>query len=590
MKHAHLLRLSVRGEPDVFLLRQRGREVAAAVGLDAQDQIRVATVLSDLGRNLLGDGTRIQVEFALVMDPGASLRIQLRWQGGCPVPRGKDGWVSATRLMTEVRADDGGGDHGEQRVVSLLKRFPAAAPPLTREHVAALRAGLARLTRGSILDELRAQNEELLVTLETLERQQSELMRLNAELEETNRGVMALYGELSNELEETNRGVVALYAELDEKSIQLKEAGESKSRFWSNMSHELRTPINSIIGLVRLLLAADADPLTEEQRHQIQMINNSGATLLGLVNDLLDAAKAESGRLRPQPAAVDLKALFGQLRGTMRPIAPIGDVTLVIEDPPAGPGLVTDETMLSIILRNLLSNGLKFTQRGEVRLSVRHDGAAGCWEFLVADTGIGIPEDQQKRVFEEFHQVPNPLQARTSGTGLGLPHARRLAELLDGVLELRSTPGTGTKVFLRLPATDADSGPPNHWGRVLLADDDEVFRAGFRDLIGDLATTWHEVADGHSALRAAKADPPDLIILDLNMPGLDGYDCLAALRAEPALVHVPVVVMTCADAVGIDNAALGPAVPVLHKSRLSRAVVQYGVQRARQLACGQGES
>src|SRR6201999_1751348 len=152
---------------------------------------------------------------------------------------------------------------------------------------------------------------------------------------------------------------------LDEKSTQIKEAGEARTRFWSSISHELRTPINSVIGLARLLSADGGDPLTEDQHRQVELINDSGVTLLALVNELLDTAKAESGQLRPQLAVIDLVVLFHQLRGTLRPMAPAEQVELVIEDPPSSLPVVTDETMLTRILRNLLSNALKFTERGE---------------------------------------------------------------------------------------------------------------------------------------------------------------------------------------------------------------------------------
>ena len=182
--------------------------------------------------------------------------------------------------------------------------------------------------------------------------------------------------------------------------------------------------------------------------------------------------------------------------------------------------------------------------------------------------------------------MPNPLQARTSGTGLGLPYARRLAEILDGSLELTSTVGVGTEVTLRLPAEnpDADGRP---LGSVLLVDDDEAFRSTFRRLIAERAVTVREAEDAGEAVRAATADPPDLIFLDLNMPAADGYDCIAALRREPTLTNVPVVVVTSVDAAGIDYAALGPGVSVLDKSELSVTVVQDGVRRARQAIGGQ---
>ena len=298
----------------------------------------------------------------------------------------------------------------------------------------------------------------------TSTQQKEQLLLLNAELQETNRGVMALYSELSDELEQTNRGVVALYRELDEKSEELRLASESKNRFWANVSHELRTPLNSILGLTRLLADPDGG-LGPEQLYQVNLIRNSTGTLLTLVNDLLDVAKAESGQLVIEPSEVSLPALLAALRGLVRPMAEDKPVTVVVSADGAPATILTDEMALTAILRNLLSNAIKYTDSGEVRLSV------GTFpdrvEIRVSDTGTGIPAGQLERVFEEFYQVPG---AKRGGTGLGLPYARRLAGLLDGELSLTSEAGRGTTAVLSLP-----HGTPSV-GTVVIADDDASFR------------------------------------------------------------------------------------------------------------------
>ena len=260
---------------------------------------------------------------------------------------------------------------------------------------------------------------------------------------------MALYHQLSDELEETNRGVVALYNELDEKSVQLRAASEAKSRFLANVSHELRAPVTAIIGLGRLLSDGSSDPLTAEQGRQVELIRGSATDLLSLVNDLLDLAKAEAGRLEPNWADVDLKAVFGQLRGTMRPLATRPEVEFVVEEP-AMTRLRSDEVLLAQILRNLLTNAIKFTAAGSVRLSAAKVG--GEIELTVADTGPGIPSELQERIFEEFYQVPGSHALSGRGTGLGLPYARRLVGILGGALRVASTPGEGSVFTVRLPA------------------------------------------------------------------------------------------------------------------------------------------
>jgi signal transduction histidine kinase len=306
---------------------------------------------------------------------------------------------------------------------------------------------LAAAVVASPLDELTSQNEHLLSALDEAHRQRDRLEVLNNELEETNKGVMALYLQLSSELEETNRGVVALYAELDEKSGQLRAASEAKTRFLANVSHELRAPVTSVIGLLRLLSDPGSDPLTAAQAEQIELIRGSAADLLSLVNGLLDLAKAESGRLDPVWTLVDLGQLFKQLRGTLKAILTTPEVELVVDVPDEGSWIESDEALLSQILRNLLHNAVKFTDRGEVSMRARCEDRT--WIITVADTGMGIAPAYHERIFEEFYQLPT--RQRVRGTGLGLPYARKLAAALGGSLSMESEPDRGSVFTVTLP-------------------------------------------------------------------------------------------------------------------------------------------
>ncbi|MET8906277.1 sensor histidine kinase [Micromonospora sp. NPDC004551] len=442
--------MALRVEQDIFLVRQRGREVAAAVGLEHQDQVRLATALSEVARDLLRGVDGADVTFAVVADAHTGqrvLRVDLAPVRPLPDGRYEPQSGAVARLVDMLGVVTDGGD----TVVRMSRRVPAPAPPLTPERLAQLRTELASSAPGTELDELAAQNAQLIAALDEVRSQRDELEVLNSELQETNRGVMALYNQLTEELEETNRGVVALYAELDEKSAQLRAASESKSRFLANVSHELRAPVTAIIGLARLLADSASDPLTSEQARQVGLIRSSAADLLGLVNELLDLAKAESGRLEPNWAEVDLRGLFGQLRGTLRALATRPGVDLVVEEPPAPATVRSDEVLLAQVLRNLLHNGLKFTERGEVRLRAEQRG--DLWSLLVTDTGAGIPAELHERIFEEFYQVPGT--TRVGGTGLGLPYARRLVTLLGGTLELVSEPGRGSTFTVVLPVGGA---------------------------------------------------------------------------------------------------------------------------------------
>ena len=271
---------------------------------------------------------------------------------------------------------------------------------------------------------------------------------------------------LNTELEDTNRGVVALYAELDERAEQLRQASELKSRFLSNMSHEFRTPLNSILALSRLLMDRTDGPLTVEQERQVTYIRRSAESLTELVNDLLDLAKVEAGKLEIRPSYFTIGELFGALRGVMKPLQQNDAVDLIFEDVTDCPPLFTDEAKLAQILRNLISNALKFTERGEVRVAAAFDSETRQCRLEVLDTGIGIAPEDQEVVFQEFSQVANTLQYRAKGTGLGLPLSRRLAELLGGTLTLRSTPGTGSTFTLCIPMSLGQVSSDCSCGRV----------------------------------------------------------------------------------------------------------------------------
>ncbi|WP_442805969.1 ATP-binding response regulator [Streptomyces sp. NBC_01341] len=562
----HLVTIAIATEQDVFALRRTGKAAAQALGAERQDQTRLATALSELGRDLLGSSA-LRVALSAVPGTPPALRASLLWGDG-PGP-GDESLRAASRLVQV---------HHEAGTRTLLVEQQLAVGVLTADSVRQARDLLTQHTGSSVLEDARAQTSDLIAALEESRAQREELSRLNDELEETNRGVVALYSELSEELEETNRGVVALYAELDEKSHQLRQASEAKTRFWANVSHELRTPVNSVVGLARLLLDPDSGGLDDEQRRQVSLISASGATLLALVDELLDVAKAESGRLEPHVAPVDLRAVLGQLRGTLKGYGTQGEVKLSVATSELP--LLTDEVMLTRILRNLLSNALKFTEQGAVGLEVDADGGPGGDHvvFTVTDTGVGIPEDEQQQIFEEFYQVRGPHQRGRPGTGLGLPYARRLTELLGGTLELTSRPGSGTQVTVRLPADRAagNAGAAGTPGRPALdvlvtVDDDEVFRSTVRPVLAQLAGRLIEVGEGGLASATVRTERPDAVLLDLHMPDMDGYAVLSELADDPGLCGIPVVVVTSAPAESLDNERLTHARAVLDKSTLSLA-------------------
>ncbi|WP_313201688.1 ATP-binding protein [Pseudomonas sp.] len=255
---------------------------------------------------------------------------------------------------------------------------------------------------------------------------------------------------LRAELDETNQGVLALYAELDIQAEQLRQASDLKSRFLSYMSHEFRTPLGSILSITSLLADELDGPLSEEQHRQVAFVSTATRELSDMVDDLLDLAKIEAGRITISPAWFDMLDLFAALRGMFRPIVDASAVDLIFEEPVGLPRLYTDDKKLAQILRNFISNAVKFTSRGEVRVSARLQGDNKI-RFAVSDTGIGIPTGLLNTLFEDFAQVDSPLQKRLRGTGLGLTLCKRFATLLGGEVGVISEPGIGSCFFVIIP-------------------------------------------------------------------------------------------------------------------------------------------
>jgi signal transduction histidine kinase len=456
---APLLTIDIRYEQDVVLCRQRARQVAALLGLGPTDQTAFATAVSEVARNAFNYAGGGRADFWVegdgsnnVASPALVARVRDRGPG---IPNLEEildgryrsrtgmglGLVGSRRLSDRFEIEAGAGTS-----VVLGKYLPRYAD-VRPETLAAVAAELARRQPQGPLEEVRQQNKELIGALEELGNRQTEVSRLQAELERTNA-----------ELAETNRGVLALYAELDEKAESLRKASEVKSRFLSDMSHELRTPLNAMVSISGLLLDRTDGELTDEQEKQVRFIRESAESLSQMVNDLLDLAKIEAGKVDVHPSDFNVAELLSALRGMFRPLFRAGAVALVVEEPRGVETMCTDEPKLSQILRNLVSNAMKFTERGEVRVAAAANGD-GTVTFSVSDTGIGIAPQDRERIFEDFAQVEGPAQRRAKGTGLGLPLTRKLARLLGGDVTVQSQPGVGSTFSVTLPI-ECPGAPP----------------------------------------------------------------------------------------------------------------------------------
>ena len=362
---------------------------------------------------------------------------------------------------------------------------------------------------------------------------------------------------LSRELDDSGRGMKALYAELGEQAGFLLDATQSRARFFANMSHELRTPLNSIIGLSNLLSSRVDGDLTAEQDKQIGFIRDAAKQLSELVDDVLDVAKADSGRLRLRATQFDIDSLFGSLRGMMRPLATVPGVELVFDTPPDLPSFETDEGKLQQILRNLIGNALKFTTQGEVRVRARDEGN-GVVSFVVSDTGVGIAAEDQQRIFEEFAQIDNGMQHRVKGTGLGLALSQRLANYLGGHIKVASTLGRGATFTLTIPRVHTDAKEmasrrarseqisPDQSPVLVVEDDAHTLFLYERYLQGSgyQVVPARSIEEGRRVLDRLR---PSAIVLDVMLEGEATWGFLSELKRSPDTRDIPVLVVTVVD-------------------------------------------
>jgi signal transduction histidine kinase/CheY-like chemotaxis protein len=568
-----IVTVPIENEGDVVAVRQRAHRIAELLGFERQDQTRIATAVSELARNAFGYAGGGRAEFALdaianpqrfvirICDQGAGIaNLQTILDGQYRSPSGMGlGLMGARRLMDTFNIDS---KVGKGTTVEVGHKLPTRIEPWPRAKLTEIVSSLKKETSSDPLTALREQNRELMQSLEELRRREEESKELN------------------QELGDTNRGVVALYAELDGRAEQLRQASELKTRFLSNMSHEFRTPLNSVLALSRLLLDRIDGELTPEQERQVGYIRRSAESLLELVNDMLDLAKVEAGKAEVKPVRFAVTSLFGALRGALKPLLTTSSVDLLFHSAQDLPTLYTDEAKVAQILRNLISNALKFTENGEVRVTARLNDDGQSIIFAVLDTGIGIASEDHDRIFEEFSQVQTRLQKRVKGTGLGLPLSRSLAQLLGGDLTVDSVPGQGSIFTLAIPAAmgEPDRESPSSRGtdskRVLLIDDDETFRYVLRQIVGNESHyDFMEADGGEEGLKLAREKQPDVIVLDLQMPTVDGFTVLQQLGADERTSAIPVVVSTSMTIDDMLRSRLPDHIRLISKNAISRESV-----------------
>src|SRR6266487_2083541 len=378
-----------------------------------------------------------------------------------------------------------------------------------------------------------------------------------------------------------------LFTEVEEKSRQLEMASQHKSQFVASMSHELRTPLNAIIGLTEMMVSNAARFGTEKAAEPLRRVHRAGTHLLGLINQVLDLSKIEAGKLELSPETVNLAPLLEDVIGTARQLAEQNKNRLVLDAQANLGQLTVDPMRLRQILLNLLSNACKFTKQGEVKLRVKRVVDGRNWiEIAVADTGIGMTPEQQAKLFEEFTQADSSTARQYGGTGLGLAITRKLAHMMGGDVTVASEPGKGSVFTVRLPggadsqarsSTGSDGRRSPTAGCVLVIDDDATARELIADHLKAEGFSVVTAAGGVEGLKLAKKLRPTAITLDVMMPDLDGWSVLAALRQDPELADIPVIMVTIVDEHrrGIALGAAGYLTKPIDRERLHQLVTRF---------------
>jgi CheY-like chemotaxis protein/signal transduction histidine kinase/CHASE3 domain sensor protein len=431
-------------------------------------------------------------------------------------------------------------------------------------------------------EELRVSNEELEEQSQALKESQARLEQQQAELEQTNAQLEEQAQQLEAQRDDLARTTVAVQL----KARELEQASRYKSDFLANMSHELRTPLNSSLILAKLLADNPEENLTDEQVKFAKTIQSSGNDLLNLINDILDLSKIEAGHVEIRPETVSLGRLSKDIGQVFQPIAEERKLAFEIEIAPECPAeIITDVQRLEQVLKNLLSNAFKFTERGKVELTIRRAGD-GQVALSVTDTGIGISEEQQQSVFDAFRQADGTISRKYGGTGLGLSISRELVRLLGGSLRLKSSQGHGSTFTVQIPESyspamvapreprlrapvdpvvqrtravasapvtrsqklDDDRDMLTNTKRILLVvEDDESFASILRDLSREMGFQSLVAGTAGEALNLAKQYMPSAIVLDVGLPDESGLSVLDRLKRDVQTRHIPIHVVSASD-------------------------------------------
>ncbi len=447
---------------------------------------------------------------------------------------------------------------------------------------------LAYRKAGELAAELQEKNELLMSQNEELQSQGEELLALNEELQSQ-----------AEELAVQKKA-------LEDKTRQVEEANRLKSEFLSNMSHELRTPLNAILGMTRLLKDEASGITGEQQAGYLEIIERNGQNLLELINDILDISKIEAGKVEIIWSRIDLKAFTQEVLQSVRALADEKELELGAELDPEADFIISDPDKLRQILLNLLSNAIKFTEKGSISVITRCEEENKI-SLAVRDTGIGISEDELEYIFDAFRQVDSSTTRVYGGTGLGLNIVKKLVDLLGGEIHVESQVGMGSTFTVTLPrqpvtlkemdenwkekvrsvlltgeTTSPEGGTgPKARKHILIIDDDPIATRELSVLLKEEDYQLHFAFNGLEGLKHIRNEAPDLVLLDLKMPDMDGFSLIKEMQKDERTRNIPVVVLSAMDLSGEEKGRLaGNVRDVILKGQIDKAAFLDTVGRA----------
>ncbi len=449
-----------------------------------------------------------------------------------------------------------------------------------------------------------AQSFALLKELSADLQEKNDLLAVqNEELQAQNEEIQSQSEELQCQAEELDAQKQAL----EEKSDMLAEANRLKSEFVSNISHELRTPMNAILGMTQLLIGGAAGEISSKQSDYLEVIERNGRNLLSLINDILDLSKIESGRLQLSLSRVDVETFLDDLLKSSKPLLDEKSLTVTV-DIEKGLSFWTDADKLRQIVVNLLGNAIKFTDSGGIRIAASEEkrGDADFVVIRVSDTGIGIPEDSLHRIFDAFRQVDDSPDAKRGGTGLGLHICRKLTEMLHGTIEADSKPRKGSTFTVALPKnTSMPGGQSRDWQQkikqvlfsqilehsaregfeevknILLIDDDPIIARELGAILDERQYRLRVAFNGIEGISEIEKELPDLLLLDLSMPVMDGRGVIEELAKKKEYGQIPVIILTAKDVREAEQRSFPPNVSaVVIKGQLDRSLLVEKIEQA----------